>query len=84
MEEKKIVMAYTVKRYEDGSVDVADAELEGVDKCTSEEAYKDIEDVAQMIKFKRYENAAFVGAYNGTAKFYQDVNKQQTEEKPEE
>ena len=80
MEEKKVVVAYTVKRYEDGSVDVEDAKLEGTEGITSEEIFKDIEGVAEMIETKRVENAAFVGAYNGTAKFYQDVNAAKTAE----
>lgn len=74
MEEKKLVVAYTVYRYEDGSVDVKNAEMEGTNPVSTEEAYKDVEDVAKLIANKRIENAAYVGAYNGTARFYQDVN----------
>jgi hypothetical protein len=57
MEEKKVTVAYTVRRYEDGSIDVVDAG--GEVAMSSEEIYKDIEDVAEIIKMKRYENAAF-------------------------
>ena len=49
---------------------------------TSEEIYKDIEEVARIVANKRVENAAFVGAYNGTAKFYKDV--QAAKEEPAE
>lgn len=72
--ERKLVVAYTVMRYEDGSVDAVDAGMEGTTAVSSEEAYKDIEDVAKLIANKRIENAAYVGAYNGTARFYQDAN----------
>ena len=75
MEERKVAVAYTVTRYEDGSIDVTDAGVEGATVLTSEEIYKDVEDVARIIANKRIENAAFVGAYNGTAKFYEDVSK---------
>lgn len=74
MEEKKVVVAYVVKRYEDGSVDVEDAKLEETQEMGSEEIFKDIEDVAKLIANKRVENAAYVGAYRGTAKFYEDYN----------
>ena len=37
VEEKKPVVAYTIKRYEDGSVDGVDAGIEGTEKMTSEE-----------------------------------------------
>jgi len=74
MEEKKVVASYTVTRYEDGSVDVKNVEVEGATEMPTEDIYRDIEEVAKMIATKRVENAAFVGAYNGTAKFYQDVN----------
>ena len=82
VEEKKPVVAYTIKRYEDGSVDGVDAGIEGTEKMTSEEIYKDIEEVARIVANKRVENAAFVGAYNGTAKFYKDV--QAAKEEPAE
>lgn len=70
---RKAIIAYTVTRYDDGSVDVADASLEGTTKVTSADIYKDIEDVDSLIVNKRMENAAYVGAYNGVQKFYQDV-----------
>lgn len=69
MEEKKIVAAYTVMRYEDGSVDVKDAEVEGTTKMESEQIYKDIEDVAKMIELKRIENSTYIGI----RRFYADM-----------
>lgn len=76
---KKVAVAYTVLRYEDGSADVKDAEMEGTERISNDEIFKDIEEVARLVQLKRIENAAFVAAYNGTAKFYQDVNQQQGE-----
>lgn len=78
-EEKKVVVAYTVFRNEDGSIDVKDAGVEGTTTLSSEEIYKDIEDVAKVIKNKRTENAAYVGAYNGVSRFFADMQKQQAE-----
>lgn len=76
-EEKKIAVAYTVKRYEDGSVDVEDAKLEGTQEMTTEQIYKDVEDVAELIKLKRVENSAYIGI----RRFYADV--QAAQEKAE-
>lgn len=76
-EEKKVAVAYTVYRNADGSVDVKDAGVEGTTTLASEEIYKDIEDVARIIKNKRTENAAYVGAYNGVSRFFADMQKQQ-------
>lgn len=78
-EEKKVVVAYTVFRNSDGSVDVKDAGVEGTTTLSSEEIYKDVEDVARIIKNKRTENAAYVGAYNGVSRFFADMQKQQAE-----
>lgn len=69
MEEKKISVAYTVKRYENGDVDVEHAGIEGTTELSSEGMYKDIEDVARIINLKRIENAAFAGVY----RFYQQA-----------
>lgn len=74
-EEKKVVVAYVVKRFEDDSVTVADAGLEGTTPLSDDEMYKDIEAVSRIIANKRIENAAYVGAYKGTAKFFEDVSK---------
>lgn len=78
--EKKIVVAYTIYRNADGSIDVKDAGVEGTTTIADEEIYKDIEDVARIIKQKRIENAAFVGAYNGTSKFFANMAAQQQAE----
>ena len=73
MEDKKLVMAYVVKRYENGDTDIENAEVEGVElpKLTNEEMYKDVEEVARIIAHKRVENAAYVGCY----RFFQDQEK---------
>lgn len=77
MEEKKVLFAYTVVRNEDGSVDVRDAGLEGVEPVSTDKIYEDIESVAKLISLKRSADAAFVASYNGIAKFYQDLADQQ-------
>jgi hypothetical protein len=77
MEDKKILFAYTVIRNEDGSVDVRDAGLEGVEAVSNEKIYEDIEAVSKLIALKRASDVAFTGAYNGIAKFYQDLAAQQ-------
>lgn len=79
--EKKVVVAYTVFRNADGSIDVKNAGVEGTTVVSDEEIYKDIEDVARIIGHKRVENAAYVGAYNGTAKFWENVNAAQNKQK---
>jgi len=77
MEDKKILFAYTVIRNEDGSVDVKDAGLEGVEPVSNDKIYEDIEAVSRLISLKRASDVAFTGAYNGIAKFYQDLAAQQ-------
>jgi hypothetical protein len=77
MEDKKVVFAYTVMRNEDGSVDVKDAGLEGVEPIATSDIYTDIEAVAKLIELKKSSDAAFAAAYNGIAKFYQDLAAQQ-------
>lgn len=76
-EVKKVAVAYTVYRNEDGSIDVHDAGVENTATLTNEEIYKDIEEVAKIIANKRTENAAYVGAYNGVSRFFADMQKQQ-------
>jgi hypothetical protein len=75
--EKKVLFAYTVVRNEDGSVDVQDAGLEGVEAISNDKIYEDIEAVSRLITLKRASDVAFTGAYNGIAKFYQDLAAQQ-------
>lgn len=77
MEEKKVIFAYTVSRNDDGSVDVRDAGLEGVEPISNEAIYKDIEDVAKLIELKRTSDTAYTAAYNAIAKFYQNLAAQQ-------
>lgn len=75
--EKKTVNAYTVYKYDDGSVDVKDAEVKGTNKMEVPEIFDDIKDVSKLIKNKELTDAcyraAYVGAYNGVAKYYQDI-----------
>ena len=68
-EERKIVSAYIVKRFDNGDIDVEDAKLEGTTPLGNEDIYKDIEDVSKTISLKRMENAAFAGVY----RFYADL-----------
>ena len=79
MDEKKVLFSYTVTRNSDGSVDVADnsAAFEGVEPITSDKIYEDVEAVARLVELKRASDTAFAAAYNGVAKFYQDVAAQQ-------
>jgi hypothetical protein len=77
MADKKVLFSYSVTRYEDGSVDVSDLEQEGTEKVTADAIYKDIEDVSRLVALKRTADTAFTAAYNGVAKFFQDVNAQQ-------
>jgi len=79
MEDKQKLFSYTVTRNADGSIDVADnsSNVEGTEAITSDKIYEDIEAVAKLIKMKRYSDAAFAAAYNGVAKFYQDIAAQQ-------
>ena len=67
--EKKVVVAYVVKRYNNGDIDVEDAGVEGTDEVSSEQIYKDIEDVSRIIALKRTENAA----YAGVRRFFAEV-----------
>ena len=75
--EKKVVVAYTVFRNEDGSVDVKDAGLEGTTALSNEEIFRDIRDVSRLIKLKEAQDAAFIGSYNALTRFYQDLAEQQ-------
>lgn len=77
--EKKVVVSYTVERYDNGDIDVKDNKVEGTTEMQPEAIYKDIEDVAAVIKMKRYENAAYVGA----RRFYMDLQRAQQEQERE-
>lgn len=78
-QEKKVLYSYTVTRNMDGSVDVADNSkaFEGAEAVSTDKIYDDVVDVAEKVKLKRIQDAAFVAGYNGVAKFYQDVAAQQ-------
>lgn len=67
-----VKVAYTIRRYENGDVDVVNADVEGAVKLGSEALYKDLEDVAEIIRLKRIENAA----YSGVLRFYQSMQTQ--------
>jgi hypothetical protein len=77
MADKKVLFAYTVTRNEDGSIDVVSAGLEGVPEISVPNIYKDIKEVAELVRMKELSDASMVAAYNGVAKFFQDVNAQQ-------
>lgn len=68
-DERKVSVAYTIMRYENGDVDVKHAGVEGTTELSSEGMYKDIEDVARIIQLKRIENAS----YAGVLRFYQQA-----------
>lgn len=70
MDEKKVSVAYVVIHYDNGDIDVRNADgFEGATEITNEAIFKDIEDVAERISLMRVENAAYVGA----RRFYADV-----------
>jgi len=71
--EKNLVAAYVVKKFADGSVDVENANIEGTTELSKEQIFKDIEDTAELIYFKRIENAAKAGVFG----FYQDMQQAQ-------
>jgi len=77
MEEKKVVHSFTVSQYEDGSVDVKDAGVEGTEALTNDQIFNKIEDYAKLIGLRRQSDVAFSAAYNAMAKFYQDLATQQ-------
>jgi hypothetical protein len=72
-DEKKVLYAYTVIRNEDGSVDVKDAGMEGVNEIAVPNIYKDIKEVAELVKLKEASDTAFTSAYNAVARFFQDM-----------
>lgn len=76
MEEKKVSVAYTVVRYENGEIELKNAEgYEGATALSVDGISKDIEDVANIVSLKRTENAA----YMGVRRFYAEVQAAQEE-----
>lgn len=76
MNEPKLTVAYTIKRFANGDVEVDNADIEGAEdlvKLSSEALYKDIEDVAETIRLKRIENAA----YSGVVRFFRVMQAQE-------
>lgn len=77
-QEPVVKVAYTIRRYENGDVDIVNADIEGTVKLGSEALYKDLEDVAEIIRLKRIENAA----YSGVMRFYRSMQAQMEPETP--
>lgn len=72
-EEKKVVHSFVVSQYEDGTVDVKDAGVEGTETLSNDQIFTKIEDYAKLISLRRASDVAFAAAYNAVAKFYQDA-----------
>lgn len=72
-EENKVVYSYTVARLENGDIDVKSVDGE---ELSNDAIFKDIKEVAKRVELKEVQDAAFVGAYNGTRKFFSDVEAQ--------
>ncbi len=79
--EKKILVQYTVTRYEDGAIDVSNVEGSPAEnKLDQEELFNDVCDVAKVIDRKRAENAAYVGARLAIIDFYAQLQQQQAQQ----
>lgn len=82
--EKKILVQYTVTRFDDGAIDVSNVENSSAEsKLDQEELFNDICDVAKVIDRKRSENAAYVGARLAIMDFYAHLQQQQNGTDPE-
>ena len=65
-----VVCSYVISRYENGDITVDNnTAIEGIAQLSSEALYKDIEDVADIIRNRRIENAS----YRGIQRFYADM-----------
>ena len=71
--EPKVVVSYIVSRFDNGDIRVENNPIEGITVLNSEALYKDVEDVAETIKNRRIENAAYRGIY----RFYADMEKRE-------
>lgn len=69
------VVAYTITRYDNGDIKVENASVPGTQNLSNEALYKDIEDVSEIIRNRRIENAAYRGIY----RFYADLEKRQAQ-----
>lgn len=75
-QEPKVSFAYVVKHFEDGSVTVEDANIEGTTRISANEMYADIEDVAKTIGLRRVSDAA----YQGVVRFFNEMRNQQEQQ----
>ena len=74
--ENKAVTSYVITRFENGDVRVENnTAIEGTTPLSNEGLYKDIEDVAETIKNRRTENAAYRGIY----RFYAEMEQREQE-----
>lgn len=73
-EENKAVTSYVITRFANGDVRVENnTNIEGTTPLSNEGLYKDIEDVAETIKNRRIENAAYRGIY----RFYAEMEQRE-------
>lgn len=73
-EAPKAVASYVITRFENGDIRVDNNDqIEGIDVLSNEQLYKDIEDVADIIKNRRIENAAYRGIY----RFYAEMEQRE-------
>lgn len=86
-EEKVVVREYTVKHYEDGSVDAVPAEVDGKPSMKQEDVFEDIEQVATVVKENKMQQICYKAAYYGTMQALTDFFRAQAaarEAAPEE
>ena len=71
-EKNPVVCSYIISRYENGDIKVENNEaIEGITLLNSEGLYKNIEEVAESIKSRRIENAAYLGV----RRFYEELER---------
>lgn len=69
------VVAYTITRYDNGDIKVENASVPGTQNLSNEALYKDIEDVSEIIRNRRLENAAYRGIY----RFYAEMEQREAQ-----
>ena len=77
-ETKKVLYSFLIKRYEDGStfLDVVqDENNENAISITNEEMSEEVVKLGELIKDKRLQDAAYIGAYNGAKNFFESTLK---------
>ena len=77
-EEKKVVKAYTVKHYEDGSVEATNADIEGIEQMTINDIRTDI----QNVFFSLLKDEIRQSVFEGITAFYIKANQQQVQPEP--